>query len=359
VTVLAPISALYGRALLVRRRRIESHPSFRSRLQRPVISIGNLSVGGSGKTPFVRWLASWLVLRGHRPAILSRGYRRTSPIDRPVIVSDGDRVLADLAASGDEPMMLARAVRGAAVVVDPDRYRAGTLAETRLGCTVHLLDDGFQHLKLHRDINLLLLDEEDLQDRVLPAGRLREPLAAARSADAVLWTGEGPTHEIAARIGVAEVFQVRRDVGPMRVHSADAADTALALNGMPSSQLGAVPPGTSVVALAAIARPERFFGELERAGLDVRDRLTYRDHHPYTAADVQRIQHTRAQARASLVATTEKDLTRLTALGALPFPVAWQRLDVVPRDIEGFGAWMAERLARVGQPFRAAENEPS
>jgi tetraacyldisaccharide 4'-kinase len=349
VTVLAPIGALYGRALLVRRRRIESHPSSRRRLQHPVISIGNLSVGGSGKTPFVRWLALQLVSRGHRPSILSRGYRRTSAIDEPVIVSDGHRVLADLAASGDEPLMLARAILGAAVVVDPDRHRAGALAENRLGCTVHLLDDGFQHLKLHRDINLLLLDEEDLEDRVLPAGRLREPLAAARSADAVLWTGESPERDIAARVGVAKVFALRRDAGPVRVHApAHAVEAALFSCGVASSSAETVPPGTAVVALAAIARPEPFFCQLERAGLDLRERLTYRDHHPYTDADLRRIERTLNEARASFVVTTEKDLTRLTAFGAPPFPVAWQPLDVVPRDVERFADWMAERLAFVG-----------
>ena len=334
--MLAPLSALYGRALLVRRRRIESHPFSQRRLQRPVISIGNLSVGGSGKTPFVRWLALWLLSRGERPSILSRGYRRTSPSDQPVIVSDGQRVLADLATAGDEPLMLAQSVRGAAVVVDPDRYRGGRLAEDRLGCTVHLLDDGFQHLRLHRDINLLLLDEGDLEDHVLPAGRLREPLEAGRSADALLWTGETAPGDLAARVGEAPLFELRREPGPVRVHT--------------PPKTGDVVPGTAVVAVAAIARPERFFRQLERAGLDVRERLTYRDHHPYTPADLHRIERTLAEANAALVVTTEKDLTRLASLGPLPFPLAVQPLEVLPREVDRFTGWISQRLTDVGRP---------
>ena len=332
MAVLAPLGALYGRALLVRRRRIESNPSAQCRLLRPVISVGNLSVGGSGKTPFVRWLAEWLVSRGERPSILSRGYRRTSQSDEPVIVSDGDRILADLATSGDEPLMIARSVREAVVVVDPDRYRAGTLAESRLGCTVHLLDDGFQHVRLRRDINLLLVEETDLADRVLPAGRLREPLAAARSADALLWSGLRAAQDVAAEMGVSQAFDVRREVGPVRIQRAGA-------------EPDVVQSGDAIVALAAIARPERFFEGLEGAGFDVRARLAFRDHHPYTTADVRRIARAFTQTRASLVVTTEKDLVRLAEVEPLPFPLGWQPLDVRPHDVGQFTGWIMARLA--------------
>jgi tetraacyldisaccharide 4'-kinase len=185
-------SALYGTAATWRRRWYAGHPSRRRRLERPVISVGNLNTGGSGKTPLVAHSAARLAARGERPAILSRGYARTSPTPGVTIVSDGAAVLASLEHSGDEPLMLARALPGVAVMVAANRYEAGRVAESTLGATVHVLDDGFQHLGLERDVDLLIAGAHDLSDRVLPAGRLREPLTAAAAADARLGDGSGP-----------------------------------------------------------------------------------------------------------------------------------------------------------------------
>src|SRR5687768_14277849 len=156
------------------------HPEARRRLSSPVISVGNLAVGGSGKTPVVAMLARWLVSRGERPAILTRGYGRRHAADGVLVVSDRDRVIEPVARSGDEPQMLARALAGVPVLVSSNRYLAGRLAEGRFDCTVHLLDDGFQHFALERDVDLLLVSRDDLDDTVLPGGRLREPLEAAR-----------------------------------------------------------------------------------------------------------------------------------------------------------------------------------
>ena len=125
-----------------------------------------------------------------RPAILSRGYARRTRSDGVVVVSDRERVLAGVESSGDEPQMLARSLLGVPVLVAPDRYLAGSLAERQFGCTVHLLDDGFQHMQLARDINLLVMSSDDLKESLLPAGRLREPLDAASSADALTGLGQ-------------------------------------------------------------------------------------------------------------------------------------------------------------------------
>jgi len=327
--VLGLSSGIYGRAVLARRRLIEARPASRLRLRAPVISIGNVSVGGSGKTPFTAWLAARLAAAGHRPAILSRGYRRTAPTEAVVVVSDGTRVSGNLASAGDEPLMLARAVPGAAVLVCGDRHRAGHMAEMDLGCTVHLLDDGFQHLRLERDVDLVLLDEGDLQDRPLPAGRLREPLAALRSADAILWTGEPAAAADAARhADVDAVFGLRRASGALTGHD----------DGVPAA-------GEPVLALAAIARPQRFFEGLDDTGVDVRARLAFRDHHPYSAADVERIRRAAADHGASWVVTTEKDLVRLLPLGALPFRLAWRAFEVSPREPDAFWDWLTAKLA--------------
>jgi tetraacyldisaccharide 4'-kinase len=136
-------------------------------LSRPVISIGALAAGGSGKTPLTAHVAETLVAMGERPAVLSRGYGRAEPVDGVVVVRDTERVVGALATAGDEPWMLAQALDGVAVVVAADRYLAGRLAETHLGVTVHLLDDGFQHFQLERGTDLLVVSPADLDDPVL------------------------------------------------------------------------------------------------------------------------------------------------------------------------------------------------
>jgi len=192
-----PLSAMYGAAASWRRRWYAREPSRARRLARPVISVGNLRVGGSGKTPVVACLAEALLQRGEHPAILSRGYGRRHAPPGATVVSDGAQLRGDLASSGDEPLMLARRLPRVPVVVADDRYLAGTLAERQLGATVHLLDDGFQHLGVHRDVNLLLVDATDAEGlkRLLPAGRLREPISAAKRATGVIVTrAENPAH---------------------------------------------------------------------------------------------------------------------------------------------------------------------
>src|SRR5262249_36475033 len=142
------------------------------RLSRPVISVGNLRVGGTGKTPVAAVVAQALLAAGERPAILTRGYARRAPADGVTVVSDGRTILTGVDAAGDEPLMLARALPDAMVLVGANRYLSGRLAEERLGATVHVLDDGFQHLELARDVDLLVVSEDDLNDQPLPFGRL-------------------------------------------------------------------------------------------------------------------------------------------------------------------------------------------
>ena len=165
------LDLLYSQLARARRRYYQRRPHLRRRLAAPVISIGNLTVGGSGKTPLAAEIARMLLEMGERPSILSRGYARKIFDEGVVIVSDGSRVLADVERSGDEPQMLARAVPRAAVLVSSSRYVAGRIAESRLGCTVHVLDDGFQHFDLMRDIDLLVApDASDERARFHSAG---------------------------------------------------------------------------------------------------------------------------------------------------------------------------------------------
>lgn len=333
--ILGQLAAALARA---RRRHFTGRPDLRHRLDRPVVSVGNLSVGGRGKTPFVQALAASLRDDGWRPSILSRGYGRSDLADGVVIVSDGCRMRADLARAGDEPLMLARSLPGVAVLVCPDRHLAGRVAEAHLGCTVHLLDDGFQHMRLERTVDLVLVDPEDLAARgVLPFGRLREPLDALRAADAVLWTGAEEPDPLA--LGVPDVFRVIRRAGPLRA-------------GIPGDE--PPPAGTRVIAVAGIARPSAFVESLGADGLDVAATLTFGDHHRYTTGDLDRIRRTVLASGASGVVTTEKDWMRLLPHRPLGFAVAWRgvTVGVEPRDV--FAAWLRARIGTPGGREAAA-----
>jgi tetraacyldisaccharide 4'-kinase len=324
-----------------RRRYVAERPDLRRRLERPVLSIGNLSVGGRGKTPLVQLLAAWLRDEGWRPAILSRGYGRADVDDGVVVVSDGARMHADLARAGDEPVMLARALPGVAVVVCTNRHLAGRLAEAHLGCTIHLLDDGFQHFMLQRTADLVVVDPEDLAwPRVLPFGRLREPVETLRAADAVLWSGDDELGAAAERLGVPHVFRLVRTPGPLRP-------------GIDGDQ--PPPPGTRIVALAAIARPEPFVERLRADGYEVAAAMTFRDHHRFTPADVARVRAAIAASGAAGVVTTEKDWMRLLPWRPLGFPVAWRGLSAAVEPFDAFTAWLRGRIgAPPARPEAAA-----
>jgi tetraacyldisaccharide 4'-kinase len=331
--ILSAASLLYGRAATLRRRWYARHPARRRCLERPVISVGNLSTGGAGKTPIVAHVAALLVARGERPAVLSRGYGRTSPSSGVTIVSDGSAVLAPLERAGDEPLMLARALPAVRVVVAADRYEAGRVAERTLGATIHVLDDGFQHLGLERDVDLLIASERDLSDQVLPAGRLREPLAAAASADALLVDTSGPAgaDRVKEALGVGTAFYIQRTIG--RPHSLSSGDSA------------PISTGDVILAVAGIARPDRFFADLEAAGLPARAKLVFRDHHPYTDADIVRIVRAARDASATIVLTTEKDAVRLSGrrLGDLRLAVVPLTATIQPAS---FVDWLLGRIQR-------------
>ncbi len=200
------LSTIYAAVARRRREWYAARPDARRRLRQPVISIGNIAAGGRGKTPFTATIARLLMELGERPAILSRGYARTHPEDGVVIVRDAHGLRADLARSGDEPFMLARQLPGAIVMVSADRFIAGHLAEHHLGATVHLLDDGFQHLQLDRDIDIVLVAAADLAGGpTLPSGRLREPADVLVAADAIVAIDDG---DVPASHG--PVFRARR-----------------------------------------------------------------------------------------------------------------------------------------------------
>lgn len=325
------LSGIYG-AVATRRRRWYAPASRQRQLRHPVISVGNLRVGGSGKTPVTDCIARLLITQGERPAILSRGYKRQRPTSGVTVVSDPQRVLADVAHAGDEPLLLANLLPGVPVLVCADRYTAGLHAERQFGVTVHLLDDGFQHVKLARDIDLLLVDSQDMNDRVLPAGRLREPLSNASVAHGVIVPGTpADARAIAATLAVDSAFTMIRSLGtPWSLREA----TPLP------------PPDAPVLAVAAIAKPERFFEGLVAAGYHVSGTLQFPDHHVFRPTDLARIIEAARASGASAVFTTEKDAVRLVEMPLVGVPFAAVPLLTRIEPADQFASWLAERLAR-------------
>lgn len=327
----SPWQLLYGGAHRLRRAWWRRRAR---RLERPVISVGNLHWGGAGKTPLVAAVAAHLRDGGARVAILSRGYGRRDRRVRIVSTGDGQPLLGPSVA-GDEPVLLAGELPGVAVVVGPDRYLAGMQALERLGPwpDLFLLDDGFSHLRLARDLDLLVFPAADpfAGDRLAPAGRLREPLAAARAADAVLLSG--------ASVG-ARGDDLARALRPFGFAGPGFACPIVAgpVRGVATSEPR---PGARVVAAAAVARPEPFFAELRRQGFEVAEALRFPDHHRYPEATLERLRDAVRRHEASHLVVTVKDRVKL--LGRLDVPLAELPIRAVPEP--GFFDWLDARIA--------------
>lgn len=253
------------------------------RLAWPVVSVGNLSVGGAGKTPLVIRLAELLKAEGARVDVLSRGYGRrdTARVERVDPEGDAERY-------GDEPLLIARAV-GIPVYVGASRYEAGLLAERGASNRgIHLLDDGFQHRKLARDMDIVVLHASDFEEALLPAGRLREPLSALRRASVVVLRAEDR--------GLEAELQKRGIVAPIWIqHRRLVAEV-----------------GTQAVAFCGIARPDEFFGALRAQGVKLAATVALRDHQHYSFAELDRIAVAVRENGARCLVTTEKDAARLT-----------------------------------------------
>lgn len=327
--ILTLASAIYGAVATRRRQWYVRHPERVRRLQQPVISIGNLSVGGSGKTPVVASLARVLQDRGERPSILSRGYARGGDDKAVVVVSDMSRVLVDVERAGDEPFMLATALPGVPIVVHAERYEAGRTAEESLGVTIHVLDDGFQHMGLWRDVNVLIVDATDVRDRVLPAGRLREPLTAAAAADVVLTpSADGAADDVRRAMPSRPLFSFERRLGLPHI-----------LEGVGPLDLSA-----PVFLLAGIARPARFAHDVTAAGWRVAGARWFGDHHWFSAADRASVARDALASGTRVILTTEKDAVRLGGVFGNELTVA--SLPLTAAVDPAFTHWLVDQLDR-------------
>ena len=279
--LLTPFVPLYAAAIRAKNLAYDRGWLQPRQLQWPVISVGNLSVGGSGKTPLVIHLAQLLTAQGLNVDVLSRGYGRDAKtIDR--VGPEGSSTQF-----GDEPILIARAA-GIPVYVAANRYDAGLRAEREFDSTgAHLLDDGFQHRKLARSADIVVLHRADFDETLLPSGQLREPLSALHRASAIVLRAEDRQLESELRgrgVRAPVWIQHRRLV---------------------------VTPTSHCIAFCGIARPDEFFSGLRLAGIEIAATLIYRDHHTYSDADINQLIQRATHAQAFV--TTEKDAVRLSS----------------------------------------------
>ena len=274
---MSALSAIYGAGVGLRNALYDGGVFRAKRLNGPVVSVGNVSAGGSGKTPLVLLLGELLKRRGVRFDILSRGYGRRT---RGVALVDAAGSASEF---GDEPLLMARKLQ-APVIVGEDRYQAGRFAEEKFGAQLHLLDDGFQHRALVRDFDIVLVTPQDAKDRLIPAGRLREPLNALRRADVVV-LASGASAESFPVEGKL-VWRVRRGIVAENV------------------------PARPVV-FCGIARPQNFVLQLRAANIEPVADAFYRDHHAYGEKDIRELLELKQRSEADGFVTTEKDAVNL------------------------------------------------
>jgi tetraacyldisaccharide 4'-kinase len=285
------------------------------RLNRPVISVGNLSVGGTGKTPMVAFIAEALLRRGWKPGILTRGYGRRHGTE-VIAVEPGAGRAADPRLAGDEPAMLAARLLEVPLVIAGDRYRAGIEAEERFGVNVHVLDDGFQHLALARDLDVVLLEVTRDYSRasLLPAGPLREPLASLARAQAVVLT----RRELGDPLPLEE--EVRRINPEVKMFQSTTRLRKLVDASSGNERAAEVLVGKPLGAFCGIGNPQAFFQDLQRWGFSTVAETAFPDHHAYRNRELVEQARRAIEAGATALLTTEKDVMNLPREWKSPVP---------------------------------------
>jgi tetraacyldisaccharide 4'-kinase len=343
--MLSPLSLIYSKIAEARNARFESGRSKSFDLGARTISVGNITAGGTGKTPLVILISQKLVARGKRVCILTRGYGRSGS-RRRVLVADGNRVCADARTGGDEPAEMARKLQGKAIIVaDRDRVTAGTWAKGQFGITTFVLDDGFQHRKAKRDVDIVCIDATNPfgGGKVLPTGRLREPLVNLKRADAIVITRADLANnigdiraEIAKHNSECPVF-----TASVRMTAMTLLDSFLSPAGGKSDEQGdagyAKLVNTTAFAFCGIGNPAAFFSQLKKDNFPVSGARSFADHYKYRPKDIAAIAKAAESSGAGYLLTTAKDAVKLAGL-EIGMPCLVLETSVVIDDDEKFSA---------------------
>ncbi len=327
-------AAIYGKIAETRNRLYDKGVLDTFDLGGPTYSIGNLTTGGTGKTPLVAYVAELLAARGERVCILTRGYGRKDPKKR-VLVSDGEQILADTDTAGDEPIELAIKLGGKAIIIaDPDRVSAAEWARRRFGVTAFVLDDGFQHRRAIRDLDIVCVDATNPfgGGKMLPAGRLREPLSGLARADIVVITRADL---------VAQTRSLRDEIEGL-APDAEIFESSNAITGYAPVNAGVPRPPEPldvrhVFAFCGIGNPENFFLHLRNEHMNLAGTKIFADHYRYTQADVAAIEAAARSAHADLLLTTAKDGVKLSKM-EFTLPCLVVATDIGLDDPERFAA---------------------
>lgn len=341
--ILMPLAAGYRMGVALRQAAYRRGWLKARRLGRPVLSVGNLTAGGTGKTPLVAFMADLLVKRGWKPSILTRGYGRRDPSEMIAVEPVLERAPSPREI-GDEPALLAGKLPQVPIVVGADRYQAGSLAEERFNVDVHILDDGFQHLALERDADIVLLDvTQGLSDASLvPAGRLREPLNALERAHMIILSrvelaDPDPTEKL------ARYFNPRAKVYRCRTRLLELVDVRSGRIYPPTAF-----EGEPVYAFCGIGNPKAFFANIRKWGFRLAGQESSRDHHAYRQRELALIvlMALRVSSGIKAILTTEKDAQNLAHLkmgeGGIPILACVIRAEIL--ETEAFEAELFERL---------------
>ena len=338
--LLIPLAAGFRLGIALRRAAYRRGWLQTRRLSRPVVSVGNITTGGTGKTPLVAYIARRLLAHGFRPGILTRGYGRGGGADIIALGRDREQNVNPREV-GDEPALLARMLPEVPIVVCADRYRGGQLAEERFEVDVHLLDDGFQHWALERDVDIVTLDvTQELSDRdLLPAGHQREPCSALERADLFVFT----------RTEIGDPQAIEEDVRRINPRAA-IFHCRTRLRELVDVSTGRIyPPGAftgePVVAFCGIGNPRAFFADVKEWGFTVAARHSFHDHHVYRVDDLLPIIRNLARTGARALVTTEKDALNLPSFKGGESPILACATEVTLDEAEQFEQALLERLA--------------
>jgi tetraacyldisaccharide 4'-kinase len=327
---------LYELAVRLRIAAYETQYRRTKRLGARVISVGNITVGGTGKTPLVEYIARYLQKEGYSVAILTRGYGRRSRKLRVLnykgkMTARGEPAYREF---GDEPLMLARALPEIPVIVNTDRYEAGQWAERELGVEVLLLDDGYQHLALARDLNILVLDATDPFGglEMVPFGRLREPLYAIRRADAVIITRADRPFDQGQTLAI--IKQIKEAYGEKMPPVMYACCSILQMRHLQTGAIYDIDQfaGWNAFVMCGIGNPQAFLEDVIQAGMNIAGERFFADHHAFTQKELDRVSCAAQSAGADMIVTTEKDAVRLEGLECRQMPIYVARLSIESQD---------------------------